>query len=169
MTALHFIHTPEHQADGEHPTAQTLEQKALLALLGERTYAEIAADLKMNVRALYKLVTQKIYPMLRVRTRRELFEEALCRVPRTHLQHLCEQYRLTKKERLTFFLMVRKPRLKRGEIASQLSSSDATIRNHMHSIYRKMGLTGTSAKHRTTVIFRVYQTWQETQSAVDEG
>ncbi len=164
MTALHFIHLPEHQANGKQPLEQTPEQKVLLALLGEKTYAEIATDLGTNTQALYKLVTQKIYPMLGVRTRRELFVEALRRVPREHLQHLCEQYHLTKKERLTFFLMVRKPQLKREEIASELHSSESTMRNHMNRIYRKMGLSGTSAKHRTMVIFRVYKTWQETQT-----
>jgi len=168
MAALHFIHTPEHQADGEQPTEQTREQKVLLALLGEKTCAQIAADFGMSKKALYKLTTQKIYPMLGVKTRRDLFQEALLHVPRGHLQHLCEQYHLTQKERLTFFLMVRKPHLKREEIARELHSSDATTRNHMHSIYKKMGITDTGAKHRIIAIFQVYKTWQETQTEQKE-
>ncbi|MBA2397063.1 MAG: response regulator transcription factor [Ktedonobacteraceae bacterium] len=162
MATLRFIQAPE-QAEKEEDRQRTQEQKIFLALHETKTYAEIAADFNLSTKALSKLVTQKIYPMAGIKTRRDLFQESLLRIPRWHLEALCKEYCFTKKERLTFFLMIRKPQFKRGEIASELHSSDATIRNHMHSIYKKMAIAETGTKHWTMVIFQVYKTWQTAQ------
>lgn len=132
----------------------------LAGLAAGQTYNEIARAQGWNARTT-RIHARELFRQLGIRSRLQAAElvHSIRTLRETDLQVLGTRYRLTRREQQVLPLLVRRPDLKRQGIGRLLGISDATTRNVLHNIYRKMGVHS-----RPQVIVQIAHAFTERQT-----